>query len=359
MKSKKIQFIFLLWIAILSLFIFLNKTNGTALPSIIKEFNLQEKKITDSHDSCLLSFGPYRNVEKGRYIIAIHYNSQNADNGYDIAIDRGKTILKKDILSAKKSWVIETVMINQKDKLEIRTMYSGMGTLNLKSIYIVSINQLFLLFLLLTGISMFLMFSKSKRLKVIISEENIIILFWISLISCLITYTLVGCIVCMYCGIVHYILQNRLHPLFWGKWIYAINLISLLIMEALNQKFYSFLPIKASIFSLLLLLEIYIVLFFIFKNINVQKKIFASVNIIVLVYGIAQYIYFSFFGNFFRLNSILLAKTAIGASRSLIELSTRYEAICYFFNLVLYITALFILSKCEKGWLVRWQNKQI
>lgn len=358
MKSKKIQFILLLWIAVLSLFIFLNKTDGKVLPSLVKEFNLQEKKITDSYDSCLLSFGPYRNVDKGRYVVAIHYNSQNADNGYDIAIDSGKNILKKGILRAKNSWIIEKVIINQSDKLEVRTMYNGTGTLYLKSIYVVSITQVFLLLLLLTGISIILMFSKSEKVNTIFSDGNIIILFWIALISCLITYTFLGCMVCMYCGVAHYILQNRLQEKrFSRKWIYAINLISLLILEVLNQQFYSFLPKKASIFSLLLLLELYIVLFLIFKNTKVQKIIFASVNIIVLVYGTAQYIYYSFFGNFFRLNSILLAKTAIGASRSLIELFARYEATCYFTNLLLYITALFILSICKEDWLERWQNK--
>lgn len=350
MKSKKLQFMLLMWIAVLSLFTFINKTSGRNLPSLLPEFNMHEKEITDAFDSCIFSYGPYRDVNEGRYIIAIHYKSKQADNGYDITINGGQTILKEGILSQQSTWVIKTVNVNRKDKLEVRTMYHGTGQLSLKSIYIFSITQISVILLLLFSACYVLIFSKSKKIKLIITDENIIILFWVALVGCVSTFTFLGSIIGLYCGIIHYFLHDRLtRGRFTNRWVIFINSISLILLEVLNRKFYGFLPLRTSMFSLLLLMEIYIVIFLLIRNCVAKNVVYASVNIIVLVYGTAQYIYYSFFGSFFRLNSILLARTAMGASRSLLELFVRYEAICYFANLLLYIIALLFLSICKEG----------
>lgn len=350
MKIKKLQFMLLMWIAVLSLFVFINKTSGKNLPSLLPEFNMHEKEITDAFDSCIFSYGPYRDVNEGRYIVAIHYSSKQADNGYDITINGGETILKEGILNEQSTWAVKTVTVTQKDKLEVRTMYHGTGQLSLKSIYIFSITQISVLFFLLVSACVVLIFSKSKKIKSIVTNENMIILFWVALVGCVSTFTFLGSIISLYCGIIHYFLHDRLTKgRFANSWVVFINLISLILLEVLNREFYGFLPLRTSVFSLLLLMEVNIVIFLLIRNYVVRNIVYVSVNVIVLIYGTAQYIYYSFFGSFFRLNSILLARTAMGASRSLLELFVRYEAICYFANLLLYIIALFFFSICKEG----------
>lgn len=98
-----------------------------------------EKTIDENSGfSGIFTYGPYINMDKGRYRISIYYSS-NTDIRFDICNKSGQNIIYNGYLSAGGSR-LDLTMDNQDEindrSLEIRTYYDGKGSFTLKKVTI-------------------------------------------------------------------------------------------------------------------------------------------------------------------------------------------------------------------------------
>lgn len=115
---------------------------GSELPGQVGKIINNTRYIEDSNKKGFLSYGPYVELEDGKYTFTITYSSHKAKGcKFDIVTNVGKVTKAKDKLSeeSNKTNCKRTInIINKYDnnKIEVRVWYGSKGTLTLHSIKI-------------------------------------------------------------------------------------------------------------------------------------------------------------------------------------------------------------------------------
>lgn len=335
--SRKVYLILIVWFVGISALISVNKINASELPSSIPEFHLKDKVINESDKKGTLSYGPYKRVKKGNYIIGIHYNAEIDGNSYKITQELGQKEIISKQLKTGRDWEIIYINFEEEGAAEVVTYYNGKGLLGVYSLYIISIHTFWLLCLILVGMSIILWMLLKYRI-VIITKFSIAFVTGSVIFCYLNNYSILAIIIGVYLFLGYYIFvtlrkQGNVEIPFY----LAIDLIALSILELLNKYYYDFLPIHTTIFSFLIFINIYTAYYFIMKTFKFKYLIIKIVTIIIIFYASSQYVYYSFFRDFYRLKVVFLAKTAVDVTQSLTELISRYPAKCFCVNLILYM----------------------
>lgn len=132
-------------------------------------------------------------------------------------------------------------------------------------------------------------------------------------------------------------------------WLFISGVLSISILELLNRLFGGPVEWYSTVYSLLIAVEIFLLTLLLRWN-RLKEILLVAVTLLLLVYGTSEYLYYSFFNTYYRVHTILLAPTAAGATASLLEIFTRYRAVCYWMNLLLYIlTAVIAWHKWQKS----------
>lgn len=310
------------------------KYSANNLPSSYEKLVGNEKKITNqnNYQEGTLSYGPYLNVKAGKVLVAVKYKADSCGNNMDIVSTSANKTYYAGELSTTKRWKICVVDIERVNDLEVRTFYGGNGELEVYTYYIVQIWFIACIAVLMLVMSVgFYLLKNAEKIYVYIIGG--IILFFIKLFSVRATV------------MASYLV---LLPLFFslkkfGKEERVLGMSSMIAffwLEYFNYEFYKNVQVanmKSSVFSFLIFFEVCFIVFFIIKEYRWKRFVFGGVTALVLIYSSAQYIYFSLFGNFFKLKAVRLLSTAAGATSSITELLASYGSKCFLLNTLLFI----------------------
>ena len=337
----------MLWIVMAAFLFMMNAFPGNTLPSTSTDYDGKEKKISSVDEEktpvVCFNYGPYKQWGKGKYLINIIYQADQEGNSFDVYDSTGNQILEKGHLKAGMIARFAVVDLKNAGMLEVRTSYGGAGSYYLRGIGIISASSIILTALLALLLNVCLIKYLSERdkdipLSLMACGVCIALAFFLEPLNfrlgVTILYAFLAYIMIFYR---QYYFQNML----------IVNVLSVAVLCFLNFQNYDFAHGYAEIYAFLLCLLFYCVVLLIGRQgiwLQVLMELFTCV---ALFYQSAQIIYYSFFKSFFRLSAVLLAKTASGAGKSVVELVSQYQAKCYVTVMLCYIILCIIAHICR------------
>lgn len=343
MKKIKLLFI-LIWFILVTPLLANCYYNSQNLQSSFEGLQNKKKIISEENGdkSGYLTYGPYKEIKPGNFIIVIHYSTDSNENTYDVAINSGTKILKTGHLDQNHTSEKLFLNIPETDAhIEIRTLYSGIGNLAVKSILIIPVTQLltriifYTAFLILFFAAACVFWKKGNNQVLEFIYETFLILgvfiLGVEIFAESIKYSI----------FIFYITAF----LVWGymiKGLYSekkeifICLSACFINEMLNQKYFAT-KMHAFLISFLIFLLLLLILDCIIKNRNVVRFVYGVLTVLVLFYSGGQYVFKSYFGSFFSLKVIRLALIGAEAKASVKELLLRPVTLFYIFNILMFL----------------------
>lgn len=346
-KCKMIVESCLLWIGIASFLFMTNSFPGNALPSTSADYNGREKRIEDVSDKKMpvlyFTYGPYKSVGAGKYLISIVYHTDKNENVFEVNDSITGEVLKTGHLKAGMIARFAVVDLKNAGMLEVRTSYGGAGSYYLRGIGIISVSSIILTALLALLLNVCLIKYLSERdkdipLSLMACGVCIALAFFLEPLNFRLGVTI------LYAFMAYIMISYRQY---YFRNILIVNLLSVAVLCFLNFQNYDFAHEYAEIYAFLLCLLFYCAVLLIGKQGIVSELIMEVFTCVVLFYQSAQIIYYSFFKSFFRLSAVLLAKTASGAGRSIVELVSQYQAKCYITVMLCYIILCIIAHICR------------
>lgn len=315
-----------------------NSIGGADLPSSVTQYTGKTKRIDQNENISNFTYGPYKTVKNGKYLILIFYQAQAEGNSYDVACGGGNKILSDGNFNSNYRVKLLGVDVETEatESMEIRTNYGGDGDFYLKGITIMSAAELWMVIL-----AVLLVVAASKNYLLECTERTLVQMIGLSagIIVFSITnpfYFRISTVLLF--ALILYALQLKKRISYRGTAVIGITV--LVYMELLNSRYYGFWKMEAAVYSILISVLIYQIIGLLPRGKSIVTELY---TVLILIYQTAQATYYSFFKSFFRLNAVLLVGTAAGAENSVTELLEQYQITCYLSILICYMSACMVL----------------